>query len=954
MKLYSKDRREMCGVAFIKGASAIAIAAGFLAAPAQAQTGDAASQEVASAESAIIVTGSRVISNGFQAPTPVNVVSSEELQTLAPSSLSDALNKLPVFQNSAQPQYFVGASAGQSFLNLRSLGPERVLILLDGRRVVPSTANGTTDVNILPEAMVKRVEVVTGGASAAYGSDAVAGVVNFILDTDYRGIKGAIQAGVAESGLGENYKANLSAGVALGDRGSLIVSGQYYKNEGVKGLGEFDWFDSCALIPNPAGSPQNIAACGVRSAAFTSGGIITGGPLAGTDFGPGGAPRQFVYGDERTGFSMIGGSGVDHGANFFAVPKTERYTGFAHLKYDVADNVTAYVEGLYGQSKSQYNFTASWQGLGTEYQIQIDNAYLPQSIYDRMVDEGITSFPLSRYSDDFGLLENNVRNRTWRVTAGLDIKLGNWDVNAYYAHGENRFDLALKNNVYINRLYNAADVVDGPNGPICRSTLTQPGNGCVPLNLFGQGSPSQAALDYVTGTTRQWVHVKQDVFELSAAGDAFDLWAGPVSVAVGAGYRKESSVQTVDDTSTGTRVFTGGYIGWPPQFTGALGAWERTNPQPLAGEYDVKEVFGEVLIPLLRDSAIGYSADLNGAIRYTDYSTSGGVTTWKVGLTYEPIPDLRFRAARSRDIRAANVTQMFTGASSSQGGLTDPFQPVGSPNRIPVVNVLSFGNPDLRPEVADTTTLGLVLRPTGLPGFSASVDYFDIKIKDAIGTLGGQVTVNQCFEGATELCSLLTRDSNGVLLTVATPFLNIAERATRGLDFEVAYVTSLGNGRLGLRALATYVDRLTTTNPGAPTLDTAGQTGVGGGGGANPGVPHWSGNMSISYDVGGFGIDLLGRYIGPGVLDVNLGPEALDPALNHVDAAFYADLTLSQKLGIGGAGAELFLTVNNLFDRAPNYAPNSFFVFGTYQGATNPGLFDLMGRQYTAGIRFEF
>jgi len=929
------------------------VSAGLLAAPAHAQ-GEGTPQSVEGSEETIIITGSRVITNGFQAPTPVAVVTAEELQTLAPTSLSDALNKLPVFQNSAQPQYFVGASAGQSFLNLRSLGPERVLILLDGRRVVPSTANGTTDVNILPEAMVKRVDVVTGGASAAYGSDAVAGVVNFVLDTDYRGVKGRAQYGISEDGLGENYRANLSAGFGLGDRGSLIVSGQYYKNDGVKGWGEFDWFNSCALIPNPAGSPQNLSACGVRSAAFTSGGIITGGPLAGTDFGPGGTPREFVYGDERTGFSMIGGSGVDHGANFFAIPETERITGFAHFKYELADYVTVFVDALYGQSKSKYNFTSSWQGLGTEYQIQIDNAFLPTEIRDRMLEEGVTSFPLARYSDDFGFLTNNVRNRTWRVTTGMDVDLGGWKVSAYYAHGENRFDLALENNVYINRLYNAADAVDGPGGPICRSTLTQPGNGCVALDVFGRGSPSQAALDWVTGTTRQFVHVKQDVFEVSAAGDAFDLWAGPVSLAFGAGYRTESSAQTVDETSTGTRVFTGDYLGWPPQFTGALGAWERTNPQPLSGSYDVMEVFGEVLVPLLRDSSIGYSADLNGAIRYTNYSTSGGVTTWKLGLTYEPVAGLRFRGTRSRDIRAANVTQMFTGASSSQGGLTDPFQEVGSPNRIPVVNVLSFGNPNLRPEVADTTTLGLVFQPSGIPGFSASIDYFDIKIKDAIGTLGGQVTVNQCFEGATELCSLLTRDANGVLLTVRTPFLNIAERATRGLDFEVGYVTQLGDGRLALRALATYIDKLTTTNPGAPTLDTAGQTGVGGGGGANPGVPHWSGNASIGYDVNGFGIDLLGRYVGPGVLDVNLSPAALDPALNRVDSAFYADMTLSKKLRVGGAEAELYLTVNNLFDRAPNYAPNSFFVFGTYQGATNPGLFNLMGRQYTGGIRFEF
>ncbi len=436
-------------------------------------------------------------------------------------------------------------------------------MLLDGRRVVPSTGNGTTDISILPETIVSRVDVVTGGASAAYGSDAVAGVVNFVLDTKYEGVKMTVQGGAAEEGDARGRRVALTGGTSLfGGRGHIIGNASYYKNGGIVAWRDRDWYDSCTRMANPALTPSTIIACGAHSAGFTPGGLITGGPLERTEFGPGGVPQTFTYGDLATTLSMVGGSGEDHGRNFSAVPEVERTTGFAHFTYDLTDNVSFFLEGLYGQAKAHFEPLPAWEGQSTGFTIYNDNAFLPASVRQRMADANVTSFPFWRFNYDFGLLIADSRNRTKRGTTGIQATFGGWSLNAYYEHGENNYYQTTGNNPKINLLYNAVDSVVGPNGNIvCRSTLTIPDNGCVPLNLFGPGAPSQQAKDWLLGTTWGDQTVKQDVVDVAISGKPLDLRAGPLSVAFGGGYRKESSVQVVDPISASRRRFSGGYRG---------------------------------------------------------------------------------------------------------------------------------------------------------------------------------------------------------------------------------------------------------------------------------------------------------------------------------------------------------------------------------------------------------
>jgi outer membrane receptor protein involved in Fe transport len=913
----------------------------------------------------VVVTGSRVVTNGANAPTPLTAVSASQLQAAAPSSIVDALVQLPQIANSSLPQNTgVGTTGnvGQSFLSLRSLGANRTLILMDGSRIVPSSLQAVTDVSLIPEALVQRVDIVTGGASAVYGSDAVAGVVNFVLDTHYTGVKAEIQGGESGYQDARNGKVELTAGWNLFDgRGHFVISGDTYQDNGVSDYASRDWFHSCALIGNPAKVPTYIPACNAHSAQFTYGGLIATGPLAGTQFGPGAVPMPFNHGTLATTSTMVGGSGAgganpDVGAYFQPVPGVRRQHLFAHGDFEVSDQIEAYAQVLFARSNSWYNSTYPWQGQGSGYTIQLDNAFLPASVHQAMINDGVTSFLLNRYDEDFGPLYVQTVNRTEEFKVGIHAHFGDWKIEAYAQHGENHFNESTDNNPIVSNEYNAADAVLNPaNGQIvCRSTLTQPGNGCVPINLFGYGSPSAAAKAYVTATSQSWIHDIQDVAEASASATPFSLWAGPVTIALGSGYRRESSDQTSDPISAGLKSFTGGYLGFPPALNGVFGGFDRGNLQPVSGWYNLWEVFGETLVPLAKDVPFAQSLDFNGAVRYTNYSTSGGVTSWKAGLTWQPVDSVRLRAARSRDIRAPNVNELYLGKNQGQSNLIDDFQAPGSANRNPIVFTVMSGSAALKPEIADTTTYGIVLTPTWLRHFTASIDRYTINIKDAITTLTGQQIIDQCFGGATSLCNLLTRDANGVLTTVNTPYLNIGEEEASGVDVELDYMLGLSelssalNGDLAFRMLANHVDHLTEIVPGSPAILLAGQTGGGGG------VPHWTSTASVQYTNHPVSLFVQERFIGPGKLSNQYTTAQLDPAYNHVDSVFYTDFTLNYDFGVGHKDWGMFFTINNVFNRAPPAAAQPYFVFGTSAGGTNASLFDVVGRAYTLGFKLNF
>jgi outer membrane receptor protein involved in Fe transport len=928
-----------------------------------------------SRDETIVVTGSRVISDGFSAPTPVTVVTGEQLLTSTPTTIGEALNKLPQFANSIRPStsQFAPESGAATQLNLRSLGAQRGLILLNGRRVNPSTAGGIVDVSILPEELVQRVDIVTGGASAAYGSDAVAGVVNFVLDTSFNGLKGSVQSGVTQRGDNGNYKVSLTGGTSIGERLHIVASGSYYKQDGIANYRDRDWFQSCAPVVIPGATPTRIRTCNVKTPLMSVGGLIVNTPssagnaaLVGTQFLEGGTPAPFIYGSPRTGTQMVGGEGEDQGIEFQVMPELERITGFAHVDYEVSDNLSLFVDGLFGLSETTYKGTLQGFYSTTALTIYRDNAYLPASVAARMDDpnrdgstaDAINRFTLGHAFPQIGPQTNKGRSETERVTAGFTADLGaGWGLDGHYGFGTNLQTIRSIGNLTVQRLFDAGDsVVDPSSGQIvCRTTISV-AHECVPLNVFGPSSASQAAVDFVRASpygssgSRTDERTKQHVAELVVRGSPFSTWAGELAIAAGAGYRKESVNRRVDPGSNGPK-FPNGLIPRGVEFTryisSTTGAYFLSNQQPIAGRYDLWEVFGETLIPLADDLPFARSIDLNLAGRYTDYSTSGGVTTWKAGLNWEIFDGLRLRATRSRDIRAPNLTELYATSAAGAATVTDPFaleDPTGSINPTPVVVSLATGSTDLQPEVADTFTVGGVFSPTFLPGFQVSADYYDITIDDAIGQLGLQNIVNQCFAGSTSLCSRLERDPNGNLFRVNNGYLNINELKNSGLDIEGSYRTELGNGSAGIRVIASRVFELSTLIPGSNRVDRAGQTGISGG------VPKWNFNINASLTQGGFTLNINERIIGKGTYDATF-VEGRDIDNNHVPAIAYTDLSMTYQLEAGNQQAELFATINNLFDQDPPRNSGSYFVFATIP--TNTFLFDQIGRAFTVGARLR-
>ena len=954
----------------------------------------------------IVVTGTRLEGLGYEAPTPVTVITGEQLLLAAPGSLSEGLNQLPEFRNSFVPAStgpISTAGGGGAFLNLRGLSAKRNLVLLDGKRlpttnVIASGLAGATDINVLPQLLVRRVDVVTGGASAAYGSDAISGVINFILDTKLQGIRATAQVGVSSEGDNASHRLGIAGGTEFADgRGHVIGAVEYNNTDGVRQYGDRDWarFGYAAirtLAPLPQTStsnPTRVIVPGVRPSNASSGGLITSGPLAGNQFVAGGGIAQFPFGTLRTATTMQGGStDPDFGTTLPAVPGNERLNAFARVSYDLVPNVTVYAEGLYGRSESSNQGLLSSFATHQAYTIFADNAYLRPEVKAGL---GATpSFSLGRIDTDWGFHQEENSSDILRGVVGVDAELGAFTIRAYYTHGEANHDVASSGNANLTRLFDAVDAVVVPAGTpgltagtvVCRTTLANPGNGCVPLNVLGPNAATPQALAYVLGTASASSRIKQDVIDVAISGSPFELWAGPVLIGAGATYRKDSAVAIADAVSEsynpavpGTAAFKpgltpilSGNVGrFPAALRGSRGGFESTNPGGLSGSLDVKEIFGELAIPLARDWALARSLDFNAAVRYADYSTSGGVVSWKGGVTYEPVDGFRLRATRSRDVRAANLAELYQGVSQTNPAVVDPFRNSESnPNAI----TRNFGNPNVGPEQGDTLTAGVVFQPSFVPGFSFSVDYYKIDVTDTITSLGGQVIVNQCFEGVTALCALIQRADgvpNGPIISIDNQFQNAGLTRTEGIDFDASYRTPIGDGSLSLRAVVNHLMKLQTRVTGAATTtEAAGRVGAlipsGSGGGAK-----WSGTFSANLEQGPFSLFVQERYIGGGVIDhtvdadgnplpakaefnANATGNGLLP--NRIGAVWYTDATLTAKIDDERLGeAEVFFTVNNLFDRDPPVIPTYFF-YGTI--ATNYQVYDVIGRTFTIGTRLRF
>lgn len=912
----------------------------------------------------IRVTATRIVRDGYSAPTPQTVFGEEDLQRAGQINAFSALNQLPSLAGSNSTQTFGTAQStglgGLSTLNLRGLGAHRTLTLLDGQRVVGAMNTGITDAGAFPQALVKRVDIVTGGASASWGSDAVAGVVNYVLDHEFVGLKGNINGGVTTYGDDRQYSITLTAGTKLlDDRLRIIASGEYQDNDGVpRGIGRRNWYDGTRVLQRtiagtPAGQPQYLVASHVTDTRLAPGGIITAGPLAGIAFGPGGTPYNYQYGSLIVAPNMQGGeqSGdIGNNSNLDSVQR--RRTFYGRVSYDLTNDFTAHATFNHGRV---FTYGHSWPGqyrTGT-LNIRCDNAFLPQSVATACADNNITSFAFGSYLADLpDSIATNTRVMN-RVTAGVDGAFDlfgdRWNVSASYVHGESRTLAEVRNGALNGRLFAAIDAVRGPDGTIvCRSAVAQAG-GCVPFNAIGTGVASPAAIAYVSGTPYLKTWLKQDVVAVNFSSEPLSSWAGPISIAFGGEYRKESFTQKSDPASTGNAG--------DPLLSANGSNWFTGNFRPASGSYSVWEAFAETVVPLVDSVSFG-KLDLNLAARATDYNLAGYVTTWKAGATWEtPIEGLRLRGLQSRDIRAPNLSELFRQPQNITGTVIDRFPPFA--DRDMAIVQATVANTELKPEKSRTRQVGAIYQPQWLPGFNMSVDYYDIKVTGAIGSVNPQQTVDLCFQGNETLCRNITRNAAGEITALELKPINLASTVTTGLDIEASYrrpvadFISGADGTITLRALATHVFKFNTNTgiPNAVITRAAGQN--------SGNIANWRVYATQSYSNDAFSLTLIQRYVSPGVIDHNFvecTSNCPAPTLNHptinsnrVDGAFYVDVGGTYKIT---PKVEFYFKVDNLFNVSPPLVP---YVGGApfLYRSINASLYDVLGRFYRAGIRFS-
>ncbi|WP_156840544.1 TonB-dependent receptor plug domain-containing protein [Novosphingobium aquimarinum] len=889
------------------------------------------------ADNSIVVTASRTARNGLDAPTPTQIVDSEVLDRQAATTVMEVLNQNPAFKATRSPGANATnvASPGQATADLRALGGQRTLVLVNGARIVPfapasnRSVPTTTDLNLIPTMMIDRVDVVTGGASALYGSDAVSGVVNLIMKTSYDGIDARVQTGISERGDYRTFRAGFVAGSDFADgRGNVVISADYSDNTGVGDIYTRGWGRREQLII-PIGGGNQLLTDNVRQQ-LGIGGVIVGGADALIDytFNDDLSIRPFDRGSPTAGRVMVGGEGQSLIKGTSLVPPVERFTAYGSIYFDFSDSVTGYIEG--GWAKA----TGSLEGVPIRLTRQVianDNPYIPDAVRAEL---GGNDLFISKYAYDFGLNQYAVTNETPHGTIGLRGELGdNWRWDAHATYGINYYRQRGTQLPITQNLAFALDAVDegaflnnAPNGNIvCRAVAA--GNpdaaGCAPLNFFGRNNFSEAAREYVFGENFADVKYTQFTAAANIVGDVFTLPAGPVTVAVGGEYRKETQKLTSDPIAQ-----QNGYLG-------------SGNAIPYSGKFDVIEGYTEATVPVFS------MLDLNGAIRYADYSTAGGQVTWKLGGVFTPIEGLNLRVARSRDIRAPAINEL----ASPGNNVFATVALKGKVNAIPANS--TRGNPDVGPEKADTWTAGLAYRGSGaLSGFGASIDYYNIKINDAIANPSAAQVAQLCDDGQQYFCDQFTygpdpeNPGEQIHTALVSGTLNLGSFEQEGIDITLNYRTNVGflgaSGRYSIGGSGTYVLH-SIVDPGvvgAVAQDNAGAH--------NPytlgAIPDFRGNITQTLGNDSFEVSLQTIYISSGVQDYAFEGKIND---NSVPSVTYFN-AFGKFFAGSGKRFEFFWAINNLFDKDPAITP--YYILNA---PVNGQYYDKVGRNYMAGIRIR-
>jgi iron complex outermembrane recepter protein len=904
----------------------------------------------------IVVTGSRIAREDLTSSAPVTSLNADVLTSAGSTTGGDIIQYVPALFSSTSSDLSAtrGTVVGGTQLNLRALGSIRTLVLVNGRRHVASSAGtGIVDVDTIPAVLIDRVDVLTGGASAVYGSDAVSGVVNYVMRRDFTGLEIEGQAGISQRGDANELFLSAAYGIDLGGRGNFTVAAQY-RNEASISYGDRNYLRggqrldddanpalrfqagdlTPALIaagafvgqtiirngaPRYAITPQNLIdrARNAPPRAFLPGrnfsissangliGFDADGDLAAdnlnTDFDRNGTNdcsqnfnfRSTGFGcwvvDPNTGQVRPFRDGIVAGfANSFGgdgipvfldnediLPQIEQFNISTSFNYEISPSFRPFFEAKFVRTDAAV--TNNVNSFNDTIPIRLDNPFLPPELQAAAAaylaanpgDAATAQFFISRDNTDFGANRDLYRRDTWRVVAGADGEIApNWryEISANFGQTDER--VTTLNRRLEDRFYAAVDAVRLPNGQIvCRSSVnanaipgTSPfpgydadpdGDGifepvtfrtndgtCRPLNLFGFGSPSREAVAFVNPSSTSSSRLQQMVFQGFVAGTTesfFNLPGGAPGIVVGAEYRRETSRFTPDPLDE-------------------QGLFFESGTQGESGRYNVWEVFGELELPLLRDMPFAEELTVKGAARYSRYNlnNTSGVFTWGVDGTYAPVDDVRFRASYSRAVRAPTITELFgpvTPATFRPIDVCDAGQINLGPNPavrlancradgIPVgftdpltarITGLTGGNPNLEEERSTSWTAGVVLQPSFIPGFTATVDYWNYEITDAIQAVAADDIVAGCYDSSdfpnNGFCQLFTRNRTAGSPTFLgfnsfrSGSVNFAQFNADGVDFTATYRNRVTNDlTLEARIAGTWTNSVTRlTNPTDPT-----------------------------------------------------------------------------------------------------------------------------------------
>ncbi len=936
------------------------------AGPAPADAKAATDQSTALKE--YVVTGSRIARPDFEAPNPIVSFNATNIQQSGNINLTNFLERVPALSNSedsaktsgGKGTYGTFGQTGLNELDLRGLGPNRTLVLVNGRRhVAGEVSTAAVDINTIPTDLIERVDVLTGAVSAIYGADGVTGVVNFILKRDFEGVTGRAQYGRSRYGDAGNRFASLAAGKNFGDgKGNVTLAYEYNADDAVANDDRpfLRFSQRKFIIPNDAYSagdltaPQNILVGGIRYVGESPIGAVVLGNDANPSFD--GLGRPYDPGVPAA-YYQVGGVGTEV-AGFYQgdlFPKTKRNAINLLGHYDYSDAFALSVEAKYVE-----NHTSSLgQYTGTYgFPVSLSNPFVPTSIHDAALARGLPSVLVSRDNLDYGRPGEEDNRQTFRAVIDASGQISDhakWD--AYYEYGVTKDPITKIGDRLRKQYTDAIDAVRDPvTGQIVCNPANNPGAGCIPVSLFGAGPVTPQQLAYFRTNNVSNAKVEQQVASASVSGDFgqfLQVPGGPVKYAVGAEYRRESS-----RFDPNANIANGLYF----QFD------EPSVVSASRGQFNVKEAFGEVEVPILKDRRFANVLSVGAAARYSQYSTIGKTNTWQFNVTYAPVSDVALRGSYGKAVRAPNIGELFQPTFGASNFFTDPCTPaqINSGTQYRQANCAatlaavgavvspglqtgnfvvgtSSGNPNLKPEVARTWTAGLLLRPSFLSGLNVSFDWYDINLKDAINQIDAGTLANLCVDQPTvpnQFCNQFTRtQGTGIINSFVVGPLNVARFHTAGLDINMDYLIRTAQiGTFDVRLVGGYLHKLDQVAiPGAVADNQVDQ----------PFKPRLTANFSPTWTLNAVTVNYNLRWndatraFTRAITDAS--PNYAAPQYLRLKALWQHDAQV--KFDIQDR-YQFYVGVNNLTDQKPD--PASFF--------TNIPISPL-GRYYYAGARFN-